>query len=66
MPFNGKGEPGTRDVERIFFAYDDAYALDANGDPDAWLTTCNSGVARTEACNDNGVITAGNVQIHQG
>ncbi len=64
--FIDNGEPGNRDVERIFFTYDDAYALDANGDPDAWLTTCNSGVAPTEACNDNGVITAGNVQIHQG
>jgi hypothetical protein len=64
--FIDNGEPGNRDVERIFFTYDATYRLDANGDPDAWLTTCNSGVAPTEACNDNGVITAGNVQIHQG
>lgn len=64
--FIDRGEPGNRDVERIFFTYDDAYALDANGDPNAWLTKCNSGVPITLACNDNGVITAGNVQIHVG
>ena len=34
--------------------------------PDAWLTTCNSGVPITEACNDKGIITAGNVQIITG
>jgi hypothetical protein len=64
--FIDNGEPGDRDVERIFFTYDATYRLDANSDPNVWLTTCNSGVAPTVACNDNGVITAGNVQIHQG
>ena len=64
--FIDRGEPGNRDVERIFFTYDDTYALDANGDPKAWLTTCNSGVPITDACNDNGIIMAGNVQIHVG
>ncbi len=64
--FVDKGEPGNRDVERIYFTYDPAFALDANGDPDVFLTTCNSGVVITQGCNDVGVITAGNVQIHQG
>lgn len=64
--FIDRGEPGDRDVERIFFTYDAAYARDANGDPDAWLTTCNSGVPITDACNDKGIISAGNVQIHSG
>jgi hypothetical protein len=63
--FIDNGEPGNLDVERIFFTYDATFRLDANSDPDVWLMTCNSGVAPTEACNDNGVITAGNVQIHQ-
>ena len=64
--FIDRGEPGDRDVERIFFTYDATYRLDANSDPNVWLQTCNSGVAPTVACNDNGVITEGNVQIHQG
>ncbi|MDH4112439.1 MAG: hypothetical protein OEV60_07100 [Actinomycetota bacterium] len=64
--FIDRGEPGDRDVERVFFTYDATYRLDANSDPDVWLMTCNSGVAPTVACNDSGVITAGNVQIHQG
>jgi hypothetical protein len=62
--FIDNGEPGDRDVERIFFTYDAAYRLDANSDPNVWLQTCNSGVAPTVACN--GVITVGNVHIHQG
>ena len=53
-------------VERIFFTYDATYRLDANSDPNVWLQTCNWGVAPTVACNDNGVITEGDVQIHQG
>jgi hypothetical protein len=64
--FIDRGEPGDRDVERIFSTYDSNFALDANGDPDVFLTTCNSGVVITEGCNDVGIITAGNVQIHQG
>ena len=64
--FIDRGEPGKRDVERIFFTYDDAFALDANGDPDVWLTTCNSGVSITEACHDVGIISKGNVQIQKG
>jgi hypothetical protein len=64
--FIDRGEPGDRDVERIFFTYDATYRLDANADPDVWLMTCNSGVAPTDACNDNGIISTGNVQIHQG
>jgi hypothetical protein len=64
--FIDNGEPGLNDVERIYFTYDAAFRLDANSDPDVFLTECNSGVIITEGCNDNGVITAGNVQIHQG
>jgi hypothetical protein len=52
-------------VERIFFTYDPNFALDANGDPNVFLTTCNSGADVTLGCNDVGIITAGNVQIHQ-
>lgn len=63
--FVDRGEPGNRDVERIFFTYDAAYALDANGDPNTLLMKCNSGQPVLLACNDRGVITAGNVQIHQ-
>src|SRR5687768_14876605 len=64
--FIDRGEPGDRDVIRAYFTYDPAFALDANSDPDVFLTTCNSGVVITEGCNDAGIITAGNVQIHQG
>lgn len=62
--FVDRGEPCVRDVERIFFTYDPAFALDANGDPDVFLMKCNSGVEVTEGCNDVGVISRGNVQIH--
>jgi len=64
--FVDRGEPGTRDAERIFFTYDPTFALDANGDPNVYLMTCNSGVPVVLGCNDAGIITAGNVQIHQG
>lgn len=64
--FIDRGEPGNRDVERIFFTYNSDFALDANADPDVYLMECNSGVEVTVACNDVGIITAGNVQIHQG
>ena len=63
--FIDRGEPGNRDVERIYFTYDPTFALDANGDPNVYLTTCNSGVAITLGCNDAGIIQEGNVQIHQ-
>ena len=63
--FVDRGEPGDRDIERIFFTYNSDWALDANGDPNAWLTQCNSGVEITLGCMDSGIITAGNVQIHQ-
>ena len=63
--FIDRGEPGDRDTERIFFTYDPAHAGDANSDPNVFLTTCNSGVEITLGCNDAGMITAGNVQIHQ-
>ncbi len=62
--FVDRGEPGDRDVERIFFTYDAAFARDANGDQNVYLMECNSGVEVTLACNDTGVITDGNVQIH--
>jgi len=42
------------------------FALDANADPDVYLMKCNSGADVTVACNDAGIITTGNVQIHQG
>lgn len=64
--FIDRGEPGNRDVERIYFTYNAAFELDANADPDVYLMTCNSGVEVTVACNDAGIITTGNVQIHQG
>ncbi len=64
--FIDRGEPGNRDVERIYFTYNSAFELDANADPDVYDMKCNSGVAVTVACNDVGIITAGNVQIHQG
>ena len=64
--FIDRGEPGNRDVERIYFTYNADFALDANADPDVYLMKCNSGVEVTVACNDVGIITAGNVQIHQG
>ncbi len=64
--FVDRGEPGRRDVVRAFFTYDPAFALDANSDPDVFLTTCNSGVVITEGCSDRGVIKKGNVQIHRG
>ena len=60
--FIDRGEPGVRDVERIFFTYDAAFALDANGDPAVWLTKCNTGA--NAPCNDVGIIDKGNVQIH--
>ena len=60
--FIDRGEPGVRDVERIFFTYDAAFALDANGDPAVWLTECNTGA--NAPCNDVGIIHKGNVQIH--
>ena len=63
--FVDRGEPGDRDTERIFFTYDPAHGGDANGDPNVFLMTCNSGVEVTLGCNDAGMITAGNVQIHQ-
>lgn len=64
--FIDRGEPGNRDVERIYFTYNAAFELDANADPDVYLMTCNSSVEVTVACNDAGIITTGNVQIHQG
>ena len=64
--FIDRGEPGNRDVERIYFTYNSRYELDANADPAVYLMKCNSGVEITVACNDVGIITAGNVQIHQG
>jgi hypothetical protein len=63
--FVDRGEPGTRDVIRAFFTYDASFRLDANSDPDVFLTECNSGVIITEGCNDRGIIQNGNVQIHQ-
>jgi len=63
--FIDRGEPGTRDVERIFFTYNPAYAMDANGDPAVYLTECNNGAVIVDGCMDVGIITAGNVQIHQ-
>ncbi len=63
--FVDRGEPGTRDIIRAFFTYDPAWAMDANGDPDVWLTQCNMGHEITEGCMDSGVIRRGNVQIHQ-
>jgi hypothetical protein len=63
--FVDRGEPGDRDVERIYFTYDAAFALDANSDPDVYNTVCNTGVVITEGCMDRGIIQAGNVQIHQ-
>lgn len=63
--FVDRGEPGDRDIERIFFTYDAAFALDPNADPNTRLMKCNSGVVVALACNDTGVIAAGNVQIHQ-
>jgi len=32
--FIDRGEPGNRDVERIYFTYNSAFELDANADPD--------------------------------
>ena len=61
--FVDRGEPGTRDVIRAFFTYDATFRLDANSDPDVFLTECNSGVVITEGCNDRGIIQNGNVQI---
>jgi hypothetical protein len=65
--FTDRGEPGDRDIERIFFTYNADFALDANGDPNVWLTQCNSGadILAAGGCMDSGIITAGNVQIHQ-
>jgi hypothetical protein len=63
--FIDRGEPGDRDSERIFFTYDPDHALDADSDPNVLLMKCNSGVEVTLGCNDTGIITAGNVQIHQ-
>ena len=62
--FVDRGEPGDRDVERIFFTYDAAFANDPNSDARVRLMECNSGVEVTIACNDTGVIQDGNVQIH--
>jgi hypothetical protein len=63
--FVDRGEPGSRDIERIFFTYDSDWALDANGDPNVWDTQCNSGAEISLGCMDSGIITTGNVQIHQ-
>jgi hypothetical protein len=63
--FTDRGEPGKNDIVRAFFTYDPTFALDANGDPDVYLTQCNGGVAPTEGCMDVGRIKKGNVQIHQ-
>ena len=63
--FIDRGEPGDRDAERIFFTYDPDFAHDPDSDPNVSLMTCNSGVEVTLACHDTGIITAGNVQIHQ-
>jgi len=60
--FVDRGEPGVRDVERIFFTYDPVFALDANGDPEVYQTACNTGA--NAPCNDRRIIQAGNVQIH--
>ena len=62
--FVDRGEPGTRDVARIFFTYDATFARDANRDDNVYLMECNSGVEVTLACNDAGVIQDGNIQIH--
>ena len=40
--FVDRGEPGNRDVERIFFTYDAAFARDPNADPNTRLMKCNS------------------------
>jgi len=64
--FVDRGEPGDRDVIRAFFTYDPAFALNANGDPDVFLTRCNNGTVITEGCSDRGIIGKGNVQIHRG
>jgi hypothetical protein len=63
--FLDAGEPGTRDRIRAFFTYDETYRLDANSDPNALLTLCNSGalIAQTGGCKDVGIIQDGNVQI---
>jgi hypothetical protein len=65
--FTDRGEPGTMDKERIFFTYNADWALDANGDPNVWLTQCNTGadISAAGGCMDSGIIQAGNVQIHQ-
>jgi hypothetical protein len=65
--FTDRGEPGNRDIERIFFTYNADWAWDPNGDPNVWLTQCNSGadILAAGGCMDSGIITAGNVQIHQ-
>jgi hypothetical protein len=65
--FVDRGEPGNRDIVRFFVSYDPNYAGDPNGDPNVWLTQCNTGadIAAAGGCMDSGIITAGNVQIHQ-
>jgi hypothetical protein len=65
--FVDRGEPGDRDIVRFFVSYDPAFATNPNGDPNVWLTQCNTGedIAAAGGCMDSGIITAGNVQIHQ-
>jgi len=65
--FVDRGEPGTRDIIRFFASYDPAYADNPNGDPNVWTTECNMDVNVQTAggCKDSGIITNGNVQIHQ-
>ena len=62
--FVDRAEPGTRDAIRTFSTYDTTYRLDANSDPDVWLTVCNSGAVITEGSNDRSMIQNGNVQVH--
>jgi hypothetical protein len=65
--FVDRGEPGDRDIVRFFVTYDPNFADNPNGDPNVWLTQCNTGedIAAAGGCMDAGIITAGNVQIHQ-
>jgi hypothetical protein len=66
--FVDRGEPGDRDIIRFFVSYDPNYASNPNGDPNVWLTQCNTGadIAAAGGCMDSGIISNGNVQIHQG
>jgi hypothetical protein len=65
--FVDRGEPGDRDIIRFFASYDPNFADNPNGDPNVWLTQCNTGedIEAAGGCMDAGIITNGNVQIHQ-